>query len=136
MHGTAMLCYVTPKEHLGLPNRDDVKTGVITYQLAAHAGDIAKGHPSARDWDDALSKARFELRGTTSSRCRWTRTPRRRSHDETLPAEASKDGALLLHVRAEVLLDADQPGRAGLRRRWNGGEVHPVRGAGLVHLRR
>jgi phosphomethylpyrimidine synthase len=62
MHGTAMLCYVTPKEHLGLPNRDDVKTGVITYKLSAHAADIAKGHPGARDWDDALSKARFEFR--------------------------------------------------------------------------
>ena len=62
MHGTAMLCYVTPKEHLGLPNRDDVKAGVITYKIAAHAADLAKGHPGARDWDDALSKARFEFR--------------------------------------------------------------------------
>ncbi|MDK6919059.1 phosphomethylpyrimidine synthase ThiC, partial [Escherichia coli] len=58
MGGTAMLCYVTPKEHLGLPNKDDVKTGVITYKLAAHAADVAKGHPGARDWDDAMSKAR------------------------------------------------------------------------------
>ena len=61
-YGTAMLCYVTPKEHLGLPNRDDVKTGVITYKIAAHAADVAKGHPGARDRDDALSKARFEFR--------------------------------------------------------------------------
>ncbi|HBF22941.1 MAG TPA: phosphomethylpyrimidine synthase, partial [Planctomycetes bacterium] len=61
-HGTAMLCYVTPKEHLGLPDRDDVKTGVITYRIAAHAADLAKNHPGAREWDDALSKARFEFR--------------------------------------------------------------------------
>ncbi len=62
MHGTAMLCYVTPKEHLGLPNRDDVRVGVVTYKLAAHSADIAKAHPGARAWDDALSKARFEFR--------------------------------------------------------------------------
>src|SRR5690606_41546529 len=60
--GTAMLCYVTPKEHLGLPNRDDVKTGVITYKTAAHAADLAKGHPRAQERDDALSRARFEFR--------------------------------------------------------------------------
>src|SRR3978361_1399942 len=60
-YGTAMLCYVTPKEHLGLPNRDDVKTGVITYKIAAHAADLAKGHPRAQERDDALSKARFEF---------------------------------------------------------------------------
>lgn len=64
-YGTAMLCYVTPKEHLGLPNREDVKTGVITYKIAAHAADIAKGHPGATDRDDALSKARFEFRWPT-----------------------------------------------------------------------
>ena len=62
MHGTAMLCYVTPKEHLGLPDRDDVKDGVIAYKIAAHAADLAKGHPGAQAWDDALSKARFEFR--------------------------------------------------------------------------
>ena len=61
-YGTAMLCYVTPKEHLGLPNRDDVKAGVIAYKIAAHAADLAKGHPRAQAWDDALSKARFEFR--------------------------------------------------------------------------
>ena len=60
--GTAMLCYVTPKEHLGLPDRDDVKAGVIAYRIAAHAADLAKGHPAARIWDDAMSKARFEFR--------------------------------------------------------------------------
>jgi phosphomethylpyrimidine synthase len=61
-YGTAMLCYVTPKEHLGLPDRDDVKAGVIAYKIAAHAADLAKGHPRAQQWDDALSKARFEFR--------------------------------------------------------------------------
>ena len=60
--GTAMLCYVTPKEHLGLPNKEDVRTGVVTYKLAAHAADLAKGHPIAQQRDDALSKARFEFR--------------------------------------------------------------------------
>jgi phosphomethylpyrimidine synthase len=61
-YGTAMLCYVTPKEHLGLPNREDVKEGLIAYKIAAHAADLAKGHPRAREWDDAMSKARFEFR--------------------------------------------------------------------------
>merc|ERR1712023_471192 len=61
-YGCAMLCYVTPKEHLGLPNRDDVKEGIITYKIAAHAADLAKGHPRAQIWDDTLSKARFEFR--------------------------------------------------------------------------
>ena len=73
--GTAMLCYVTPKEHLGLPDRDDVKPGVITYKSAAHAADLAKGHPAARIRDDALSRARFEFRWGTSSTSRSTRTP-------------------------------------------------------------
>ena len=61
-YGTAMLCYVTPKEHLGLPNKDDVKTGIVTYKIAAHAADLAKGHPGAQARDDALSRARFEFR--------------------------------------------------------------------------
>jgi len=72
--GTAMLCYVTPKEHLGLPDRNDVKTGVITYKIAAHAADLAKGHPGARARDDALSRARFDFRCRTSSTSRSTRT--------------------------------------------------------------
>jgi phosphomethylpyrimidine synthase len=67
MAGTAMLCYVTPKEHLGLPNLDDVKKGIIAYKIAAHAADLAKGHPGARAWDDALSKARLSSAGKTSS---------------------------------------------------------------------
>jgi phosphomethylpyrimidine synthase len=89
-HGTAMLCYVTPKEHLGLPNRDDVKTGVITYKLAAHAADLAKGHPGARDWDDALSKARFEFRWEDQFNLSLDPDTARAFHDETLPAEPAK----------------------------------------------
>ncbi|MGZ4477840.1 MAG: phosphomethylpyrimidine synthase ThiC [Nocardioidaceae bacterium] len=90
MHGTAMLCYVTPKEHLGLPNRDDVKTGVITYKLSAHAADVAKGHPGARDWDDALSRARFEFRWHDQFALSLDPHTAEAFHDETLPAEASK----------------------------------------------
>ena len=90
MHGTAMLCYVTPKEHLGLPNRDDVKTGVITYKLAAHAADVAKGHPGARLWDDTLSKARFEFRWNDQFNLSLDPDTARSFHDETLPAEAAK----------------------------------------------
>jgi phosphomethylpyrimidine synthase len=89
-HGTAMLCYVTPKEHLGLPNRDDVKTGVITYKLAAHAADVAKGHPRARDWDDALSKARFEFRWKDQFALSLDPQTAESFHDETLPAEGAK----------------------------------------------
>jgi len=90
MHGTAMLCYVTPKEHLGLPNRDDVKTGVITYKLAAHAADVAKGHPGAREWDDALSKARFEFRWHDQFALSLDPHTAEAFHDETLPAEGAK----------------------------------------------
>jgi len=90
MHGTAMLCYVTPKEHLGLPNRDDVKTGVITYKLAAHAADVAKGHPGARDWDDALSRARFEFRWRDQFALSLDPVTAEEFHDETLPAEGAK----------------------------------------------
>ncbi|QYJ02637.1 phosphomethylpyrimidine synthase ThiC [Nocardioides panacisoli] len=89
-HGTAMLCYVTPKEHLGLPNRDDVKTGVITYKLAAHAADVAKGHPGARDWDDELSKARFEFRWHDQFALSLDPHTAEAFHDETLPAEGAK----------------------------------------------
>src|ERR1700741_359116 len=88
--GTAMLCYVTPKEHLGLPDRDDVKTGVITYKIAAHTADLAKGHPRAQEWDDALSKARFEFRGTDQFNLSLDPDTAREFHDETLPAEPAK----------------------------------------------
>ena len=88
--GTAMLCYVTPKEHLGLPNRKDVKDGVIAYKIAAHAADIAKGHPRAREWDDALSKARFEFRWEDQFNLSLDPETAREFHDETLPAEPAK----------------------------------------------
>ncbi|MBB3663420.1 MULTISPECIES: phosphomethylpyrimidine synthase ThiC [Prauserella salsuginis group] len=89
-HGTAMLCYVTPKEHLGLPNRDDVKTGVITYKIAAHSADLAKGHPRAQERDDALSKARFEFRWIDQFNLSLDPDTARAYHDETLPAEPAK----------------------------------------------
>ncbi|MBO8197442.1 phosphomethylpyrimidine synthase ThiC [Streptomyces smyrnaeus] len=88
--GTAMLCYVTPKEHLGLPDKDDVKTGVITYKIAAHAADVAKGHPGAQDWDDALSDARFEFRWEDQFNLALDPDTARSFHDETLPAEPAK----------------------------------------------
>ena len=88
--GCAMLCYVTPKEHLGLPNRDDVKTGVITYKIAAHAADLAKGHPAAQKRDDALSRARFEFRWVDQFNLGLDPDTARLYHDETLPAEGAK----------------------------------------------
>ena len=88
--GCAMLCYVTPKEHLGLPNRDDVKTGVITYKIAAHAADLAKGHPAAQKRDDALSRARFEFRWVDQFNLGLDPETARLYHDETLPAEGAK----------------------------------------------
>jgi phosphomethylpyrimidine synthase len=89
-YGTAMLCYVTPKEHLGLPNKDDVKTGVIAYKIAAHAADLAKGHPRARVWDDALSKARFEFRWEDQFNLAMDPVTARAYHDATLPAQGAK----------------------------------------------
>ncbi|MBN9201535.1 MAG: phosphomethylpyrimidine synthase ThiC [Microbacterium chocolatum] len=89
-YGTAMLCYVTPKEHLGLPNRDDVKTGVITYKIAAHAADLAKRHPGAQARDDALSKARFEFRWRDQFALSLDPVTAEAFHDETLPAEPAK----------------------------------------------
>ena len=88
--GTSMLCYVTPKEHLGLPNRDDVKVGVITYKLAAHASDLAKGHPGAQDWDDAMSKARFTFRWEDQFNLALDSETALKYHDETLPKQSSK----------------------------------------------
>ncbi|ARV97828.1 MULTISPECIES: phosphomethylpyrimidine synthase ThiC [Bacillus] len=89
-YGTAMLCYVTPKEHLGLPNRDDVREGVITYKIAAHAADLAKGHPGAQIRDDALSKARFEFRWRDQFNLSLDPERALEYHDETLPAEGAK----------------------------------------------
>ncbi|MDQ4132999.1 MAG: phosphomethylpyrimidine synthase ThiC [Actinomycetota bacterium] len=88
--GTAMLCYVTPKEHLGLPDLDDVKQGMIAYKIAAHAADLAKGHPGAQAWDDALSKARFEFRWEDQFDLSMDPDTARAFHDETLPAEPAK----------------------------------------------
>ncbi|GAA3071659.1 MULTISPECIES: phosphomethylpyrimidine synthase ThiC [Actinomycetes] len=89
-YGTAMLCYVTPKEHLGLPNREDVRAGVITYKIAAHAADLAKGHPAAQARDDALSKARFEFRWKDQFALALDPETAQAFHDETLPAEPAK----------------------------------------------
>jgi phosphomethylpyrimidine synthase len=88
--GTAMLCYVTPKEHLGLPNKKDVKDGVIAYKIAAHAADLAKGHAGARQRDDVLSKARFEFRWEDQFNLSLDPETAREFHDETLPAEGAK----------------------------------------------
>jgi phosphomethylpyrimidine synthase len=89
--GTAMLCYVTPKEHLGLPNKEDVKQGLIAYRIAAHAADIAKGHPGAQERDDALSKARFEFRWEDQFNLSLDPETARAYHDETLPQETAKE---------------------------------------------
>lgn len=89
-HGCALLCYVTPKEHLGLPNKDDVKQGVIAYKIAAHAADLAKGHPGAKAWDDALSKARFEFRWEDQFNLSLDPDTARKYHDETLPHDTHK----------------------------------------------
>ena len=89
-YGCAMLCYVTPKEHLGLPNKKDVKDGVIAYKLAAHAADLAKGHPGAQYRDNALSKARFEFRWEDQFNLSLDPEVAREYHDETLPQEGAK----------------------------------------------
>jgi phosphomethylpyrimidine synthase len=87
---TAMLCYVTPKEHLGLPDRDDVKQGIIAYKIAAHAADVAKGHPGARARDDALSQARFDFRWEDQFNLGLDPDTARAFHDETLPKDSAK----------------------------------------------
>lgn len=89
--GTAMLCYVTPKEHLGLPNREDVKAGIIAYRIAAHAADLAKGHPRAQEWDDTLSKARFEFRWNDQFNLALDPITAREMHDETIAHDAGKN---------------------------------------------
>ena len=116
-YGTAMLCYVTPKEHLGLPNKKDVKDGVITYKVAAHAADLAKGHPGAQVRDDALSDARFEFRwgGPVQPEPRPRDRPGVPRRDPARPRRQGRP--LLLHVRPPLLLHEDHPGRPRLRRR-------------------
>lgn len=110
--GCAMLCYVTPKEHLGLPNKEDVKQGLITYKIAAHAADLAKGHPGAQIRDNAMSKARFEFRWEDQFNLALDPFTARAYHDETLPQESGKVAHFLLHVWTEILLDENQPGSA------------------------
>lgn len=89
-YGCALLCYVTPKEHLGLPNKDDVKAGIIAYKIAAHAADVAKGHPAARIHDDILSQARFSFRWEDQFNLALDPDTARSYHDETLPKQAAK----------------------------------------------
>ena len=124
MYGTAMLCYVTPKEHLGLPDRDDVKAGVIAYKIAAHAADLAKGHPGAQDWDDALSKARFEFRWEDQFELSLDPETARAYHDETLPADGAKTAHFCsmcgpkfcsMRITADVRAYAEEH---GVTRRW------------------
>ena len=115
--GTAMLCYVTPKEHLGLPDRDDVKVGVVTYKLAAHAADLAKGHPAAKVRDDALSRARFEFRWRDQFNLEPRPRHRRAIPRPDPPRRRRQDRALLLDVRAQVLLDEDHARKCAISRR-------------------
>ena len=126
-YGTAMLCYVTPKEHLGLPNKDDVKAGVIAYKIAAHAADLAKGHPRAQAWDDALSKARFDFRWDDQFNLSLdpvtARVPRRNA-----PGRRRQAGAFLLDVRPEVLQHGAHA--AGARLRGEAGHGRSRRAAG------
>jgi phosphomethylpyrimidine synthase len=134
--GTAMLCYVTPKEHLGLPDRDDVKCGVIAYKIAAHAADLAKGHPASRERDDALSRARFEFRWRDQFNLSLDPETAEKFHDQTLPAE----GAKLAHFCSmcgpkfcsmkisQEVRDYAQSGMAGKSQefREQGGEIYKV----------
>jgi phosphomethylpyrimidine synthase len=138
--GTAMLCYVTPKEHLGLPNRDDVKAGLVAYRIAAHAADVAKGHPGARARDDAMSRARFEFRWHDQFNLGLDPETARRFHDETLPAEGAKEARFCsmcgpkfcsMKVSQDVhAVAAGTPGRAFGPDPASAGAVAP---AALVH---
>ena len=124
--GTAMLCYVTPKEHLGLPDRDDVKVGVITYKIAAHAADLAKGHPAARLRDDALSKARFDFRWRDQFNLSLDPATAREVPRRDDAQGGAQDGAFLLDVRAEILLHAHHPGHPRLRQEGHGRDERQV----------
>jgi phosphomethylpyrimidine synthase len=146
-YGCAMLCYVTPKEHLGLPNKKDVKDGVIAYKIAAHAADLAKGHPAAKQRDDALSKARFEFRWEDQFNLSLDPITARGFHDETLPQEGAKTAHFCsmcgphfcsMKITEDVRRYADEKGlsgdealEAGLREKARefadkGGEVYPT----------
>jgi len=133
--GTAMLCYVTPKEHLGLPDRNDVKTGVITYKIAAHAADLAKGHPGARDRDDALSRARFDFRWEDQFNLSLDPDTACAFHDETLPKEGHKVAHFCsmcgpkfcsMRISHEVRAEARQQGLTEMAERFRaaGGEIY------------
>ncbi len=132
--GTAMLCYVTPKEHLGLPDRQDVKTGVITYKIAAHAADLAKGHPAARVRDDALSRARFEFRWEDQFNLSLDPETARAFHDETLPKEAHKVAHFCsmcgpkfcsMRISHDIRAEAQKEGLAAMAARYrDGGDLY------------
>ncbi|MET4735604.1 phosphomethylpyrimidine synthase [Thalassospira sp. MBR-102] len=132
--GTAMLCYVTPKEHLGLPDRDDVKTGVITYKIAAHAADLAKGHPAAQTRDDALSRARFEFRWEDQFNLALDPETARSMHDETLPKEAHKVAHFCsmcgpkfcsMRISHDIRAEAQKEGMAKMAEKFReGGELY------------
>ncbi|MBZ5759356.1 MULTISPECIES: phosphomethylpyrimidine synthase ThiC [Rhizobium] len=138
--GTAMLCYVTPKEHLGLPDRDDVKTGVITYKIAAHAADLAKGHPGARLRDDALSRARFEFRWEDQFNLSLDPDTARSFHDQTLPKEAHKVAHFCsmcgpkfcsMRISHDIRAEAQKEGLEAMAARYrDGGDLYmPVENA-------
>jgi phosphomethylpyrimidine synthase len=139
-YGTAMLCYVTPKEHLGLPDRNDVKTGVITYKIAAHAADLAKGHPGARDRDDALSRARFDFRWEDQFNLSLDPDTACAFHDATLPKEGHKLAHFCsmcgpkfcsMRISHEVRAQAQQQGLREMSERFRaaGGEIYVARPA-------
>ncbi|MCX8279534.1 phosphomethylpyrimidine synthase ThiC [Phyllobacterium sp. 0TCS1.6C] len=140
-YGTAMLCYVTPKEHLGLPNRDDVKVGVITYKIAAHAADLAKGHPAAKLRDDALSRARFEFRWEDQFNLSLDPETARLFHDETLPKDAHKVAHFCsmcgpkfcsMRISHDIRAEAQKEGMAAMAEKFRvGGELYmPLEGGG------
>jgi phosphomethylpyrimidine synthase len=132
--GCAMLCYVTPKEHLGLPDRDDVKTGVITYKIAAHAADLAKGHPTAQARDDALSRARFEFRWEDQFNLSLDPDTARSMHDETLPKEAHKVAHFCsmcgpkfcsMRISHDIRAEAQKEGMAAMAEKFRvGGDLY------------
>ncbi|WP_136658849.1 phosphomethylpyrimidine synthase ThiC [Nitratireductor sp. XY-223] len=132
--GTAMLCYVTPKEHLGLPDRDDVKTGVITYKIAAHAADLAKGHPAAQIRDDALSRARFEFRWEDQFNLALDPETARDFHDQTLPKEAHKVAHFCsmcgpkfcsMRISHDIRAEAQKEGMAAMAEKFReGGDLY------------
>lgn len=138
--GTAMLCYVTPKEHLGLPNRDDVKVGVITYKIAAHAADLAKGHPAAKLRDDALSRARFEFRWEDQFNLSLDPETARLYHDETLPKEAHKVAHFCsmcgpkfcsMRISHDIRAEAQKEGMAAMAEKFRiGGDLYMPLNAG------